>query len=141
MKESEVKANIYKIDLVLNGSIATYLQTNDKIYNSSRLLNIFTNGRTKYLTTLHIQDILTNRVRSILKALRDNNISLEDYLNVARNVEVKDNDLMYVTSKQISNDDVDNFINSIKEVLNNKDKLEGGDIVEQDQSNEAKPRQ
>ena len=141
MKESEVKANIYKIDLVLNGSIATYLQTKDKIYNSRRLLNIFTNGRTKYLTTLHIQDILINRVSSILKALRDNNISLEDYLNVARNVEVKDNDLMYVTSKQISNDDVDNFINSIKEALNNKDKLEGGDIVEQDQSNEAKPRQ
>ena len=141
MKESEVKANIYKIDLVLNGSIATYLQTKDKIYNSRRLLNIFTNGKTKYLTTLHIQDILISRVGSILKALRDNNISLEDYLNVARDVEVKDNDLMYVTSKQISNNDVDNFINSIKEVLNNKDKLEGGDIVEQDQSNEAKPRQ
>ena len=141
MKESEVKANIYKIDLVLNGSIATYLQTNDKIYNSRRLLNIFTNGRTKYLTTLHIQDILISRVRSILKALRDNNISLEDYLNVAKNVEVKDNDLMYVTSKQISTNDVDCFIDSIKDALNNKDKMEGGDMIEQNQSNEAKPRQ
>lgn len=141
MKQSIIDTNNQVISFALNESVIPYLNITSNIYDINKVLYTFPNVSKTTIKPFRAQRELISRVVSILNALRSVNLTVEEYLSVANDPIVEQMDLMYISSKEISNESSDEFIQSIKEVLEKNNNMEGGGQVEQNQGNEAKPRQ
>ena len=141
MKQSILDTNKQVINFALNEAAMAYLNNNENLYDVERILQTFPNINKTVIKPYSAKRELISRVGSIIGALCKKNIKVEEYISVISDSMVDNVDLMYISSKEISNNDVDNFIQAIEEALEKMRIMGGGSQVEQNQGNEAKPRQ
>ena len=119
MKEKYRDENELLINNLIKRGLKVYFsyETENDLYDIDKLIRLFKRYNVRTLDSKHVAKILFNRIYNIRKALDDNSISFDDYLMVKDSPRVKELDLMYIQSVNISLGNMDDFINAIKEEL------------------------
>lgn len=119
MKEKYRDENELLINNLIKRGLKVYFsyETENDLYDIDKLIRLFKRYNVRLLDSKHVAKILFNRIYNIRKALDNNSISFDDYLMVKDSPRVKELDLMYIQSVNISLGNMDDFINAINEEL------------------------